>query len=271
MRRQMRFKRKKKRVSFLKRRYFWYALGFLFLSSFLFWTVVFSPWLEIQEVRVEGTNELSNERVLFTIREAWWKPWLGIPTNSILLFDAKYMEEKLLSAFPLISSISVERSLPKTLGVNIQEREQKATWCPPAGEAGKEDLCLAIDEKGVPYKKVTDEGNYAVFHSDGSPQLGQELLDPSLLSLLLNFKEKFQAAGELARFSTVAFDIAAGGEIQAKTQEGFKIFLDTKEDMDWQEAKLRLVLEQKVPPERREELEYIDLRFGSQAYLKYQD
>jgi len=264
MRKPLRFKRKKKRVSLLKRRSFWYPVGLLFLFTFLFWVVVFSSWLEIKEIRIEGTSEISKERVLSMVEDSFWQSFLGIPQNSILLFDVRAVEEKLSFVFPAISHVLLERSFPRTLVVKVQEREQIGTWC-------KDASCFAIDARGVPFKEVEERGNYVVFSSKGEPTLGKELLAPSLLSTLLGFKKTFEAAGEAVQFSTTTFEIGEAGQVKAISKEGFKILLDLEKSMEWQQTKLELVLKQKIPLEKRGELVYIDLRFGDQAYIKYQD
>ena len=270
MKKTLRFKRKKKRVSFLKYRLFWYGTGVLFFLTFLFYAAVLSPWLEVQEVKVQGINEILPEHILFAVESSFWQEFLGIPQNSILLVNTKEQKENLLNSFPAISEVSLKRVLPKTLVVKIQEREQIATWCMPA-EEGKDSACFAIDAKGVPFKEVKEMDEYVVFRFKGNVNLGQELVAPHLLSILLGFKERFQEAGESMQFSTIAFEIGERGEVQGVTKEGWRILLDLKENMEWQQTKLQLVLEQKIPLEKRGELEYIDLRFGDQAYIKYQD
>ena len=263
MRKPLRFKRKKKRVSFLKFRFFWYATGILFFLTFLFYAVVFSPWLEIQEIKIQGTSEILPEHILFVVGDNFWQEFLGIPTNSILLFDIKGMEEKLSFVFPAILRVMVERSLPQTLVVKVEEREQIVTWC--------SSTCFAIDAEGVLFKEVEEQGEYVVLDFNGEATLGQELLKPSLLALLLDFKERFQEAGESLQFLIIVFEIDEGGEVRGITKEGWRILLNIKEDMKWQRTKLELVLQQKIPLEKRGELTYIDLRFGDQAYIKYQD
>jgi len=270
MRRPLRFKRKKKRVSFLRHRLFWYGTGLLFLLIFLFHVVVFSPWLEIKEVEVQGASEIPTEHILFAVERTFWQEFLGIPQNSILLVRTAVLKENLLDSFPGISEVAVKRSLPRTLVVYIQEREQIGTWCLPL-QADRKTACFAIDAKGVPFKEVEEQDNYVVFSSKGEPTLGKELLVPSLLSALLGFKERFQEAGESFQFSITAFEIGERGEVQGVTKEGWRILLDLRENMEWQQTKLQLVLEQKIPLEKRGELTYIDLRFGDQAYIKYQD
>jgi len=270
MRKPLRFKRKKKRVSFLKQRFFWYGTGLLFLLTFLFYAVVFSSWLEVQEIRIQGTSEISTEHILFVVEDNFWQGFLGIPQNSILLFDTKGIEEKLSFAFPAISHVAVKRSFPRALVVKVQEREQIGTWCPPV-QSDRETACFAMDEKGVVFKEVEDVGNYVIFRSEGEPILGKELLVPSLVSTLLSFEERFEKVGEPLQFSITSFAIGERGKVQGVTKEGWKILLDLKENIAWQQTKLELVLQQKIPLEKRGELEYIDLRFGDQAYLKYKN
>lgn len=271
MRKPLRFKRKKKRVSFLRQRFFWYGIGLVFLLVFLFWVVLFSPWLNIQEIKVEGESEILKERILFVIEESFWQSFLGIPQNSILLVREAELREDLLSSFPLILGVTLKRSLPKTLVIEITQRQQVAAWCPPVGETDKNSSCFALDRQGIPFKEAANTDEYVVFYSKGNPVLGQELLHPSLLATLLSFKETFAALGEPMQFKTAAFEIGQGGQVEGVTSEGWRVLLKIEENMEWQITKLKLVLEQQIPQERRGDLEYIDLRFGDQAYLKYKD
>ena len=55
------------------------------------------------------------------------------------------------------------------------------------------------------------------------------------------------------------------------TDQDWQIYFDLKEDTDWQLIKLRVVLEEKIPEQERENLEYIELRFGNFANPKYKD
>ncbi|MCH7828584.1 FtsQ-type POTRA domain-containing protein [Patescibacteria group bacterium] len=272
MRKPMRFKRKKKRVSFLKLRSFWYATGVLFFLTFLFYAVVFSSWLEIKEVQVEGAQEVKKEHILAALGEKLWWNWFGIPTNSILLFDGTGAGELLSYKFPLLRAVFVKRSFPQTIVVSVEERVQVGTWCVSL-KAGEESLCFALDKEGIAFKEVEAGEGYTLFSSKEASQvaLGKESLNLQLLSTLLDFREAFLSAGEPMHVILAAFEIGRAGQVEGVTQEGWKIRLDTEESMEWQQTKLQLVLEQKIPPEKRGELKYIDLRFGDQAYIKYQD
>jgi len=59
--------------------------------------------------------------------------------------------------------------------------------------------------------------------------------------------------------------------INVQTEQGWKIYFNPQEDISWQITKLSSVLEKEIPPEDRENLEYIELRFGNLAPFKYKD
>ena len=269
MRKPLRFRTKKKRVSFLRRRFFWYVVGAASFSALLFYIILFSSFLKVQSVEIQGAREIAPEHILSTVQDNLWQSFFSIPQNSILLLNTKSLEEKLSFLFPSIRSVSLKRSFPETLVVTVEEREQIGTWC-PSGDID-EDICFAIDKEGVPFKEVSNVSDYVVFSSQGELTLGTQLLDPSLLLALLNFREGFLESGKFFQLFIAAFLLGENGEVQGATKEGWRILLDLKENMEWQQTKLQTVIEQKIPLERRGDLEYIDIRFGDQAYIKYSD
>ncbi|MDP1538585.1 MAG: hypothetical protein Q8M00_00960, partial [bacterium] len=67
------------------------------------------------------------------------------------------------------------------------------------------------------------------------------------------------------------FIISSREKLIVLTQEGWELYFNLQEDVKWQLAKLKALLEEKIPPEKRKNLEYIELRFGNFANPKYKD
>lgn len=261
MRRKLRFKNKKRKTkSFLRGKRFWYGIFALFCVMFLAYALTFSPWLSLQEVKVEGEREVPKEEIVSLSEEYFWQSFGGIPSKSILFADTSALKEALRQAFPAISGVEVRRSFPRALLIVLQEREQVAVWC-------QDSSCFAIDEKGVPFKSVQDIQDMVEISSQGSPGvvLGKETVDPELLASLFRFTANFQ------ELSIVSFKIESSTLARSGTKESWEVVLNPAENLDWQMAKLEAVLSQKIPPEKRRLLEYIDLRFGDQAFVKYQN
>ena len=63
--------------------------------------------------------------------------------------------------------------------------------------------------------------------------------------------------------------IVSDEKLTGLTTEDWEVYFNLQKDIEWQLTKLRAVLEEKIPPEKRKDLEYIELRFGNFAPFKY--
>ena len=59
--------------------------------------------------------------------------------------------------------------------------------------------------------------------------------------------------------------------VNAKTLGGWEVYFNPQNDIAWQTTKLEAVLAKHIPAEKREILEYIDVRFGNLAPFKFQE
>jgi len=62
--------------------------------------------------------------------------------------------------------------------------------------------------------------------------------------------------------------VVSDERLNVKTSEGWQIYFDPQKDLNWQLTKLSAVLKEEIPPEKRADLEYIELRFGNFAPYK---
>ncbi|TSC55517.1 MAG: hypothetical protein Greene041639_574, partial [Parcubacteria group bacterium Greene0416_39] len=169
----------------------------------------------------------------------------------------------------------------------VLERKKAAQWCSSKGS------CFALDRQGVIFRSDDSLGFMRVLPSDSQePALGGRVLEASLLSTLLEFQKRVEQIDLLkqanirvlssgivsnarvsfslqANIRVLSSGIVSNARVSFSLSEGWKIFFNPEESLDWQITKLRLVLEKKIPAEKRGSLEYIDVRFGNQAYLKY--
>lgn len=267
MRKKAQYRRKKKQKPVFQNRNLWFLVVLVAAAVSLSYFTVFASWIQIEEVRVEGVSQVSPESVLSLVEPRAERSFLGFSTRSIFLFDARGTEALLLDSFPEMSEVSLKRSFPATLVVEITERTQAASWC-------QDSSCAALDREGIPFKRVGMEGSDStpVFQSEEPREvlLGEQLMDPELLSLLLDFRESFLERSP-SHLLLAGFELGPGSQVAGITRDGWLVLLDTKRSMEWQRTKLQLVLEQNIPEERKGDLEYVDLRFGDQAYIKYRD
>jgi hypothetical protein len=127
-----------------------------------------------------------------------------------------------------------------------------------------------IDKKGVIFEEITGgESDYLKIKrlSLGSPlDLGQGVVSEEEVSKILEIDSKLKS--DLG-IQCQRVNIVSEERMNFQTSEGWEIYLNPKENIDWQLTKLRINLEQEIPPENRKNLEYIELRFGNFAPYKY--
>jgi len=256
-----RYKRKKERKSLLKRKGFWWGVAASVLTTGVVYVLFLSPWLQIEEVVVSGTEQVSPGEIVLEVDTVLSETFLGVRTGgNMLLFPKAQVAAGLLSSFPQLADVVLKRSFSGKLTVEVTERGPVGSWC-------EQDACFSIDGGGVAFKELTEE-MVPVFQGFRAREvvLGEEIIDPSLLAVLLEFR-----AALVPEVAIAGFQVKEAFQVTALAQEGWDILLDTSQDMAWQLTKLREVLEQKIPEEERGNLEYIDLRFGDRAYIQYRD
>ncbi len=130
----------------------------------------------------------------------------------------------------------------------IRQPQPAAVWC------GQE--CFLADKNGMIFKKAPAETDLVKIFGKKEllSQIGQ------VLEIESKLKESLDIEIERA-------EMVSSQRLDVETSEGWKIYFDLTGDLDWQVQKLGLVLEKQITPEKRRNLEYVDLRF-SRIYYK---
>ncbi|HEA84493.1 MAG TPA: FtsQ-type POTRA domain-containing protein [Candidatus Wildermuthbacteria bacterium] len=243
------------------------ALAFVVLFVYLLW---FLPFLQVKEVEVVGDESISSERVVAITKEKISQNILGFKSSTILFVGKSAVSEALQDSFPSVESASVRKSFPSKIIVTISLRQEIISWCKLAEE---DKVCVAVDRFGIAFK----DASFSDLYITGPPELqdivwGDRIIDPELLSKLLDLRTEAEPWSVLREdgVTIVEFAIISENWVHVVSSEGWAAYINPKENLDWQLTKLKLVLEREVPQEKRGELLYLDLRFGDQAFIKYQ-
>lgn len=223
-----------------------------------------SDVLSVKEVRIQGSSAAIDSHVLSSIKPA---DESLIPEHNILFFPSQEMIQSLQTSFPEVSRIQVGRDFFKRIvTLRIQEKDEIALVCTPQG------ACFSVDADGVTVKTRTDKSLPLFFFTEEKEiKAAEQVIDPLLLSSLLSFKNDLEHWNVLRdqHVDVFSFSLASPQKIEALFSEGWAAYLNSQEDMDWQKVKLTQVLEKEIGNEKRHAVEYIDVRFGDQAYVKY--
>jgi cell division protein FtsQ len=250
----------KKKKPIFKKGFFWpVILAFLCLAGLSYFFFL-SSFFQIKTLNVSGQEKVSQDDILNIADREIENRFIFFKTKSIFLLDAETIRDSILSLYPQVLGVVFERHLPDTLDIKVTERKPSALWCFPAD-------CYLIDGQGIAFEELAGESDLIEIIAQGEEEsfsLGEETMDKNIISLILETESKTE---EKTGLDIIKVWAGSQGRLDFETSEGWDIYFNTEEDIDWQITKLGLVLEKEIPSGQRGDLEYIDLRF-TRVYYK---
>lgn len=248
------YKIKKKRNIF-KSRLFRLGSLFLVLGLGIFWAICFAPFSQIKAVKISGCQKLQPSDLEAAIKGEIQRSIVFIKTQSIVLANSKKITAEILENFPQIEKITLKKNLTGNLEISIKERGPAALLC-------QYDKCFFIDANGVAYENfLEDNWSGLKINNQALPEaieLGQIVISQDLLSKILKINSIMT--------SDLGIDlrdvkIVSEQRMNLETKTGWQVYFNLKSDFDWQITELKTILENKISPQNRRNLKYIDLRF----------
>lgn len=212
-------------------------LGILFLVSLgaLFYAVFLSSFFQIKEIRISGNEKVLTEEIA---------GFFG--AGNILFFDADETSRIILEKFQKIANLNIKKELPDILIVQIEERKPVAVFF-------KDENHFFIDREGVIFEKISEVSEDALIIKGDEKFVQKEMIE-KILKINSKLKNDFGIPFE-------EILIVSERRLNVKTLEGWEIYFNPEGDLDWQLEELAILLKEKIPLEKRGNLEYIDLRF----------
>lgn len=243
---------------------FWFIVLTGFILATAVYNIFFSPFFQIGEVLISGNKKIDLADLYKVINPYLSKNMLLWETKSIFFVSPTKIEKIISENFPSVTQIKVERKWPDGIKVFIQEREAEAIWC-------KEPVCFYIDKNGVIFEEVLGNFDKLVIQNKEYKEdlfLGKQVLSKEKIGEVFILRDSFKNELQID-IKEVIF--VSPERIDVLTPEGWEAYFNFPVDnLQWQITRLKIILQEEIPVERRPELEYIDLRFGK-VYYKYRE
>ncbi len=279
---------RKRRKSVLKSRIFWDSLLGLLLFSLIFYFLFFTEVFKIKKIKILCQEiALKKDIGSFLMAEQ---------DHNFFLVNSEKIENEILEKYPEIGWIKLRKIFPDGLTLEVKQKAAVALFC--YSDTSLED-CFLIDGKGIIFEKssLIDDSrdsssrdsnsqvtgfqgisflnpevilikifsnNEIDVTSDNTGNLGKQVIDREEMNQILKINNELR---KNLNIETEKFLLKENKRLNVVTGEGWEIYFDLREDIDFALTKLRLLLEKEIPPGDREGLEYIDLRF-SKVYYK---
>lgn len=263
----------------LKTKRFWIFVLFVLILGGLTYLVIFSNLFQVEEIQIKRNQKVKNQDILGIVEPKAERSLRAgsikvFSSKSLFLINSRDMEEELLARFPQIGEVHIKRGLPRTLVVEVREREPFAEICQPSGE------CFVVDQEGVAFEKsailkdeesglkvleVKRQGLVLWLAQERDMRLGKQAIILDYLQAVDAVHRNLEQQLELG---IDKITLAKDNRLNIKIEQGFKLYFNIDRNIENQLFNLGLVLEEKISAEELLGLEYIDLRFGNRVYYK---
>jgi cell division septal protein FtsQ len=259
----------KKKPSFTLGKFIFWMLLIAFFGGIIY-SLFFSGFLAVNQIEINGLNELDRKNIDEVVNSKIEGKYLKmIDKNNLLLVSNRTVENELLKRFVKIENVRIIKKFPHGLIVNIEERESSMVLCPI------ED-CFMIDKAGISFSKVDYSlpeirENKLVWLrdlSDKAVNIGSETLSSEYLKFILAIEDKMKSELDISMEKNYETPSRVSADIRGKTQDGWKIYFNENIDLQKEINMLGIVLSEKIG-DRRQDLDYIDLRADNKVYYKF--
>lgn len=242
--------RLKNKKSILRNRFFWLTILILIIIGGMLYFLFFTPFFQIKEIQISGNQKVLTESLQSRIQ---WV--LSHEGNYIFLCNLNKINQEILQFFPQIARIDIKKKFPDKLSVKIEERKPAAIFI-------YSDKYFLIDKEGVIFEETLPDGDeYLKIKNPTLSQglnLGSNVVEEELLTTISKIESELKGNFKIPLEEVT---IASEQRLNVKTLEGWEIYFNPRGDLDWQLTKLDAILENRIPPEKRRNIGYIDLRF----------
>jgi len=230
-------------------------------------SLFYIPSLRLKTISIsglEGVREMELREELYL--ELSGKYLRVLPKDHLLFLPKKELEAVLRSKLR-IEEFSVEREFPSTLKISVRERKSWAIWCRKEAETLKE--CALSDKSGFIFAASPMFSGSAVLKIiDERPDsyLGRYVLEPEKFAALTSFMGRLESK---TNEEIATLEVKSAEVLNIVFKSGWFLVIDLETDFSRALENLAITLNE--IGERREKLEYADLRFADKIFYRFKE
>lgn len=225
----------------------------------LFWSGVFA----VNQIVLDNTSAAPNDQVETVVNNYLnQKHWLIAHRQNFLLVNSAEITRQLVATFPAAKEISVSRKLLHRLAVTLHKREPIGVWC------YNNTNCFQFDDTSWALARAEQPTGFKVedYQHSALAEPGVAVTNIALFNFIMAIDAKLPSLGISS--SQIILPAADRFQVIFVTSEGWRLLTASDQAADQQLRALAAVLENKITPEQRPTLQYIDIQLPNRVYFK---
>ncbi len=237
----------------------------------------------LTELTIETDGIIGQDMLTNSLAESVTGTFFGVvPHDTVFRFSHKNLKASLIEAFPRIEDVAITRTDFYNLHVAVHERTPAALWCgdvvPPIAYVKLSDLddtsdnlwgtCYLVDKTGYIYARAPQYSGTVLPRYYGSltkaEPIAQQYIDTENFTRWQYFN-KILNDNNLPAHAMLFVD---EHDVEVYLTNGYKLLIPREEDVEVISRRLFALLgSDSIDAEK--DVEYIDLRFGNKAFVRY--
>ncbi len=242
---------------------------FVGLSSW----VLYRPFMQIDEIIVNGNNVISDSEIIDIIKENTTGKYLFLfPRSNIFIYPENKIKALILTSFRQIKSVDIVRSGFQTLYIEIKEQRPYALWCifDSSKNEQVQDNCYFLNKGGLVFSKAPNFTGNVFFRFYGG--LGStNPIGKYYLKVNSEFNRVDILINSIKGLGIVPIELhpLEDSDMELYMEDGSKVLFTKEQSSSEVFNNLKIILESETFKNKNmENVEYIDLRFGDKVYFK---
>lgn len=256
--------------------------GILILIVGLVWLICFSTIFTIEKIAVRGAARISAEEIENLVwQQTRTKRFLFFPQTNLLVFAKKRIVKELKENYSF-EKLIINKNLPHTLTLDIQEKSYAFIWC----EADKYYYADAdgylineinpLEIKQKKYPIIQNQAEEKIINNEGEGGIGKIDIDSNYINYVISLFNKLSSNPEgegdnvpgYQGLTIEKFIIDKEvNTVKMALVDGPTVYFNTNEDQEKQIKKLLIIKEEKLKDDFKNK-NYIDLRYGDRVYYR---
>jgi hypothetical protein len=226
---------------------------------------LYSPILNISNIDIRVDSEIlqkdikSKSEDLIQAHNHWY-----YNNKNILLARSDILERELQKEFPQIKSITIKRTMNRSLELTIELRNPLFTIC-------ENSICYNISDDGMNIGNDSVSASLISVRGIAPKSRGELVLSEREIRWFKTIVQTYNQIDGM-KVSSISIEQKSDNRILGVfvyTEQGYYIMLDLDTDIVYQAGALKQVFISQIPPEQRPNLQYIDLRVKDRVYYKF--
>ena len=235
--------------------------SFIVIGAGLVYGLFFAKALDLRSMSINGLSTLNPDDMKGEVAKVLEYKFMGhIPRkNNLFFLSSENLSQYILSKFPIIKSVGVEKKFPHALILNFKERTAVGTWCFNGLD------CKYFDIDGNSWGQAAKSSGFLISSVDDRRSLNSKELDKEYFDRIKIFLGN--PAGLHFMVGDIIIEQGSFREFKVNSSDGYPILFSLDSNIPEQIKLLTIFLENKSK-ETEFKPQYIDLRIDGRVYFK---